>query len=159
MDKLVVYYEGNYSRMCKIAYNVTKQTFDAEDVVQETFSRALKYSKSFNPEISSLHQWVNGIFSRCLKDSQRDARLQGMSVEIKEDDIFTGANIAEDDKTLEEIETMVKSISSTLHKQICYLHFIQEYTPREIRQVIDTTPDTIRGVLKRFRKDLQVVYG
>lgn len=145
--------------MSKIAYNVTKQLADAEDIVQETFTRALKYHNSFNPDISNLHQWVNGIFSRCIKDFQRDKRMQGMSVELKEDDAISGETIGEDNKTLEEIEEMVKRISSPVVKQICYLHFIQQYTPREIVQVVDTTVGNIRTSIWGFRKDLKVVYG
>lgn len=159
LKELTDYYEDNYKSLCKIAYGVTKQICDAEDVVQETFYRAIKYKDSFNPEISDLHQWVNGIFSRCIKDFQRDNRLQGMSLELKEDDIVSGDTIGEDNKTYEEIGNMIKSIKSPVNRQICFLHFVQEYTPREIRQVMDSTPDSIRSVIKRFRKDLQVVYG
>jgi RNA polymerase sigma factor (sigma-70 family) len=156
---LVKYYEQNYSRMIKIANNITKELYDSEDIVQETFHRALKYKKSFNAEISDLHQWVNGIFSRCIKDFHRDKRLQGMSVEIKDDDAVSGETIGEDNRTLEEIEEMIKRISNPINKQVCFLHFIQQYTPREIVQVVDTTVGNIRTVMWKFRKDLKVVYG
>ena len=159
MNEIRLYYEGNYKRMAKIAYNVTKQGCDAEEVVQETFARALKYYHSFSPSISTLHQWVNGIFTRCIKDFHRDKRLQGMSLELKDEDITSGETIGEDNKTLEEIEGMIRSITAPLIRQICYLSFIQEYTPREIAQVVDSKSSYIRNCVYRFRKDLQVVYG
>ena len=159
MDEITKYYDSNYKRMVKIAYNITKQSCDAEDIVQESFSRALKYYNSFNSEISTLHQWVNGIFSRCVKDFQRDAMLQGMSVEIKEEDASTSETTGEDNKALEEVKALIDNIKGVLSKQICYLYFIREYTPREIAQVVDSTPGFIRFCVCSFRKDLKVVYG
>jgi RNA polymerase sigma-70 factor (ECF subfamily) len=41
---------------------------DAEDVVQETFARALRYRESFDPRKGSAIAWLVGIARRCLAD-------------------------------------------------------------------------------------------
>ena len=164
VDEIQDYYKENYEKMIKIARNKTRKTGCAEEVVQETFFRAIKYGDSFSVDKGSLDNWINGILSRCINDWLRGYMLQGREVEFKEEELTDeeltlSENIGEDNRTMSEIKAMVNAISSESNRQICYLHFIEQHTPREIKQVIDVTPDAIRSVLKRFRKDLQVVYG
>ena len=54
---------------------------DAEDVMSETFERALRYRQSFDPARGTPVAWLVGIARRCADD-----HLRGRGVEVPTDD-------------------------------------------------------------------------
>lgn len=159
VDEITNYYKENYKRMKDIARNKTQKNHCAEEVVQETFLRAIKYYHNYSPAKGSLNDWMNGVFSSRIKEWQRGAMLQGGNREIRDDDIISNDTVGEDNKMLAEIKGMINRIKTPLIRQICYLSFIQGYTPREIEQVVGSKGSYIRNCIWLFKKDLRVVYG
>lgn len=159
VDEITNYYKENYKRMKDIARNKTQKNHCAEEVVQETFLRAIKYYHNYSPAKGSLNDWVNGVFSNRIKEWQRGAMLQGGNREIRDDDIISNDTVGEDNKMLAEIKEMINRIKNPLMRQICYLSFMQGYTPREIEQVVGSKGSYIRNCIWLFKKDLRVVYG
>lgn len=159
VDEITNYYKENYKRMKDIARNKTQKNHCAEEVVQETFLRAIKYYHNYSPAKGSLNDWMNGVFSSRIKEWQRGAMLQGGNREIRDDDIISNDTVGEDNKMLAEIKEMINRIKTPLIRQICYLSFIQGYTPREIEQVVGSKGSYIRNCIWLFKKDLRVVYG
>lgn len=159
VDEITNYYKENYKRMKDIARNKTQKNHCAEEVVQETFLRAIKYYHNYSPAKGSLNDWMNGVFSSRIKEWQRGAMLQGGNREIRDDDIISNDTVGEDNKMLAEIKGMINRIKTPLIRQICYLSFIQGYTPREIEQVLGSKGSYIRNCIWLFKKDLRVVYG
>jgi len=159
VDEITNYYKENYKRMKDIARNKTQKNHCAEEVVQETFLRAIKYYHNYSPAKGSLNDWMNGVFSSRIKEWQRGAMLQGGNREIRDDDIISNDTVGEDNKMLVEIKEMINRIKTPLIRQICYLSFIQGYTPREIEQVVGSKGSYIRNCIWLFKKDLRVVYG
>ena len=159
VDEITNYYKENYGRMKCIARNKTGKNHSAEEIVQETFLRAIKYYHNYSPVKGSLHDWMNGVFTSRIKEWQKGIMLQGGNREIREDDIVSNDTVGEDNKTIAEIKGMIDRLKNPLTRQICYLSFIQEFTPREIEQVVGCKVGYIRNRIWRFKKDLRVVYG
>tara|TARA_R110000765_G_scaffold370550_1_gene460762 strand:+ start:62 stop:553 length:492 start_codon:yes stop_codon:yes gene_type:complete len=159
VDEITNYYKENYGRMKCIARNKTGKNHSAEEIVQETFLRAIKYYHNYSPAKGSLHNWMNGVFTSRIKEWQKGVMLQGGNREIREDDIVSNDTVGEDNKTIAEIKGMIDRLKTPLTRQICYLSFIQEFTPREIEQVVGCKVGYIRNRIWLFKKDLRVVYG
>jgi len=159
VDEIANYYKENYGRMKYIARNKTGKIHSAEEIVQETFLRAIKYYHNYSPAKGSLHNWMNGVFTSRIKEWQKGVMLQGGNREIREDDIVSNDTVGEDNKTIAEIKGMIDRLKTPLTRQICYLSFIQEFTPREIEQVVGCKAGYIRNRICLFKKDLRVVYG
>ena len=159
VDEITNYYKENYGRMKCIARNKTGKNHSAEEIVQETFLRAIKYYHNYSPAKGSLHNWMNGVFTSRIKEWQKGIMLQGGNREIREDDIVSNDTVGEDNKTIAEIKGMIDRLKNPLTRQICYLSFIQEFTPREIEQVVGCKVGYIRNRIWLFKKDLRVVYG
>ena len=159
VDEITNYYKENYGRMKCIARNKTGKNHSAEEIVQETFLRAIKYYHNYSPVKGSLHDWMNGVFTSRIKEWQKGIMLQGGNREIREDDIVSNDTVGEDNKTIAEVKGMIDRLKNPLTRQICYLSFIQEFTPREIEQVVGCKVGYIRNRIWLFKKDLRVVYG
>jgi len=65
------YYRKNFKRLVNISRGRAGSYHNAEDVVQEAFTRALKYHKSYNPAMTAFDAW----FSRILDNSLRSNSL------------------------------------------------------------------------------------
>ena len=159
MGNIEEFYKAEYSNLVKLVYRTTKDVGGAEDVVQDAFVNTMKYYHSFNPSIATFDKWFSGILWSCTKAWQRDQRMSGMTVEITEDIMVTSETLNEDHKLVYEIKRMVDEETSLMTRQVCYLHFIEQYTPREIVKVVPTTAGYVRKVLCNFRKRLKGVYG
>ena len=143
-------YTARYKDFHKIASRIIGgDMYGAEDVLQESFARALYYQDGYNPALGSLEKWFNIILFRAALDFKREERMGGLSVEVKEGDFFTDAEFGEDNKLVEEINREVDLLKGA-NKHICYLYFIKQYKPREITQVTGVKGDSVRTAARRF---------
>ena len=65
-EQIAEVYKRDYKTFHKMAIRKVGD-FWAEDLVQETFERALKYSPTYNPQLSMLDTWINRIFDSVVK--------------------------------------------------------------------------------------------
>ena len=131
---------------------------NAEDVVQEAFTRALKYQNSFDETKRPFEAWFNTILNNALRDFQRQERLYGMNIELDEEKI--------DGVDMKEIRGVVKGeIRKLIHNQpepkatILRLHFNKGYRTREIVDVVDVPLGTVFTTINRFKQEVEKVYA
>jgi RNA polymerase sigma factor (sigma-70 family) len=152
------HYNKNFGKFVKILSNRAGSVHNAEDVVQESFYRALKYRKSFNPELEELGAWFNKIMNNALRNSKLNERRMGMSVEYTED-------MDEVVDLLEWEEDMIKQVKADINsrpeqvRQVLQLYIFQQYKPREIAQVLDMSNGYIRTIAKDFKIEMREKYG
>jgi len=138
---------------------------NAEDVVQEAFTLALKYKDSFNPD--SKHRgvdkaefggWFNGILNNALRLYKRKEQLLGMSVEYQED-MDEAAPLMEWEGDL--IDAVKKDIARKPPqiRQALWLYLFKQYKPREICQVVDMSNAYVRTSVKEFKQEMRAKYG
>jgi len=133
--------------------------YDAEDIVQEAFYRALKYEDSFDPEKARLDQWFGGILNRCQKDFARDQRMGGLTVEVEDHHIFTDDDFGEDQRAVRAVEDEINSIRSEQARMICHLYFIKQYSMKEITEVLDVCNKVVNTETYRFKMALRAKHG
>jgi len=65
-------YENNYEKIYRLAYRYSRSQQDAEDIMQETFIKAFKGIKKFDPSISTnFPGWIYQIGIHCSLDYLR----------------------------------------------------------------------------------------
>ena len=159
MNKLLEqFYIENRALLLKRLYHRAGSAENAEDILQESFSRALKYGNSFNPNTQELGAWFNTIMNNALKSFKRDERSMGTYVEYEEELSESYEMSQTDGDLVERIKGEIE-LEPNPAKDILYLYFVKEYRPREIREVLDIPYKTMENVLTRFKSEMRYKFG
>jgi RNA polymerase sigma-70 factor, ECF subfamily len=115
---------------------------DAEDVVQETWIRAIRKLADFNVE-RNLRNWLMGIASLCYKELARKNRQSVVEVHSQSN----GANHT-------DLEQMIRSLPDGC-RQILVLHDLYGYTHDEIASTLGIHAGTSKSQLSEARRKLR----
>jgi len=147
------FYKENYKPLCIKWARRAGSYENAEDCIQEAFTRALKYIDSFNRDGSEFGAWLNSIINRCVKQIKKD-KFFYEPIEDNEDSIET-VELEEEFFNDEKLKVIVEKIKTFRQptKDILYMKFIRGHTPQEIGNVLDMKPKSISMAIYRFKKD------
>ena len=153
------FFRDNYQVLVKRIQARRMQESDAEDVVQEAFTRALKYRDSFNPDFHEIGAWFNTILNNAFKD-YRHANFTGdySFCEDEHDELdlaeqgWVDANMLK--KIREEVSKLPKGQASIVH-----LVLLSGYKYKEAAQILDQKFETVKKTVYRFKKDMRDTYG
>jgi RNA polymerase sigma-70 factor (ECF subfamily) len=159
-DLNAIFYQ--YSDLLKrVARSVTRDASEAEDVVQETFLRALRHHNKL-AELRDTRTWLIRITWNLALDRRRRAKTRRRTDNFEEvsRSLTTGALSAET-----ELINAQRRAGVLLHidalpareREAFLLSAVNELSTVEIAQVLQTTDSTIRSRLYRARKALQVL--
>jgi RNA polymerase sigma-70 factor, ECF subfamily len=142
----------------RVAYSVTRNAADAEDVVQETFLRVLKHRNKL-AEVRDYRVWLVRITWNLVLDRKRRAKTRP-EVDDFEDlarVLPTGELSAEKSVITAQRYARILLLIDTLPKrerEVLLLSAVQELSTVEIALVLKTTESTIRSRLYRARHAL-----
>jgi len=145
------HYRKHYRELVNRLRYTCGTVHNAEDTVQEAYTRALKYWNTYLPE-KSLEAWFNTIISNCIRDHQRDTILNGM---VKEDAIPL-ADYVTSDPLNAVLSSQVKERISKLPIDVgivLYSFLFLGYSSKEIAQFTEYKPDAVRKIVSRFREE------
>lgn len=147
-------YREDYKTFHKMAVRKLGD-FWAEDVVQETFERALRYSPTYNPQLSELRTWVSRIFDSVVKKYRSPLMLE----ELTEESWIT--NEGPDNTLSAVIEDFMKDIKGRKenHQQVLYCYFILGMKPKEVTQVVSESIHNVNWIVQEFRRDMRGRYA
>jgi len=158
MNKVVdKYYRENYESLVKRTKNAAGSIENSEDIVQEAFSRALKYFDSCSIDFD---RWFKVILSRVLKDHQRDSRLAGLTKNI--DDTIDELEPIIPDHIKDFFRDHMNKLSLTkpsYNKEIIRLNILFGYDPKEISESLDVSIKIVKNNLYLFSKEVKEIYG
>ena len=152
---LVVRYSG---RLFRVAFRITGNEADAEDVVQETFLRVLRHRSKLS-EVRDYRVWLVRIAWNLVLDRKRRAKTRPQ-VDDFEDVVRvlpTSELSAEKRVITEQRHGRILALIDTLparEREVLLLSAVQELSTVEIALVLDTTESTIRSRLYRARHAL-----
>ena len=112
---------------------------DAEDAVQEAWSRACKLFPQFRRE-SRLSTWLCGIVVNCFREQRRDATYE--ITDIPEEAARPSGNL--------ELEQLVQRLPDGC-RAVLILHDIEGYTHEEISRLLKIAEGTSKHQLFRAR--------
>lgn len=152
------FYKRSYNDLCKRVANRAGGAYNAEDVVQEAFLRALKYWGSYNPERRSVGAWFNTILQNALKDFSKEERMIGMTVEFDEE-LCDGLVMSQTaTHMLRKVRELIES-KDGLTREILELYFLHSYKPRDIVKVLDVKVKTVDTYVFRFKQEVKEKLG
>jgi RNA polymerase sigma-70 factor (ECF subfamily) len=159
-DLNAIFYQ--YSALLnRVARSVTRDASEAEDVVQETFLRALRHHNKL-AELRDMRTWLIRITWNLALDRRRRAKTRRRSDNFEEvsRSLTTGGLSADAALIGAQRHAGVLDIIETLparEREVFLLFAVNELSTVEIAQVLQTTDSTIRSRLYRARKALQVL--
>ncbi|MGN0551689.1 MAG: RNA polymerase sigma factor [Acutalibacteraceae bacterium] len=143
----------NYSDMLfRISFNMCRNKFDAEDIVQTVFLKLLKYDGKFT-DSEHLKRWLIRVAINEGKSVFRAVQRRN-SVPLEES-ILQAA-----EKTTDITDEKLTVISAVLqlpqkYRAPLYLYYYEDYSIAEISKILNVKETTIQTQLMRARKKLR----
>ena len=141
----------------RLGYGAGTQ-WNAEDVLQEAFVRALTYWDTFDPNQKELGAWFSTILKNSLRDFKRDEWLFGMGEEFDEEQYDPQEMQIPEGELVRQIYEMVEEKVPN-QKEILLLHFEKNYSPKDIHNITGQKASTISQVIWRFKAEVKDKYG
>src|ERR1700761_429828 len=150
-----------FDQLYNFAHWLTGDRTDAEDLVQETYAKALKGFRSFE-QGTNLRAWMYRILRNTFLTSRSGLAAQNTS--SLEEDQPDGNDPAAHSITPERILLQQESRQAVMdalaaipvsHREIILLSEVEELSYREIAQILDVPQGTVMSRLSRARKLLR----
>lgn len=142
----------------RVAYSVTRNSAEAEDIVQETFLRVLKHQNKLD-EIRDIRVWLVRIAWNLSLDRKRRGKTRPETEDIA-DLVRTlpSAELRADDEVIAAQEhARVLALIDRLpakERQALLLSALEELSTTEIADICSTTESSIRSRIFRARREL-----
>jgi RNA polymerase sigma-70 factor (ECF subfamily) len=116
---------------------------DADDITSETFERALRYRKSFDPRRGDAVAWLLGIARRCIADA-------ALRRELPTDDVPETATEGHADgaHTRLELSAAVARLDDR-ERELIALRYGADLTARQIGEVLELKTNAVEVALHR----------
>lgn len=150
------HYLKNRDKLVKRArFRLGNDDFWAEDVVQETYERAIRYKASC--DANNFDQWLNTILNNCIKDYRNIENGYMPEYEGDEEtDSFSCPHYT--DQVMKEIKELIDT-KAQVQQEILNLYFKYEYSPADIARLTDHSYANCHKIVYRFRQELRELYG
>jgi RNA polymerase sigma-70 factor (ECF subfamily) len=148
----------------RVARRLTSNREEAEDLVQETYARAFRNWRSFQPG-TNLRAWLFRILTNLNIDRGRRLQRTPDTQPLEEGDYFlynrleeTGGE-PEEDKVVERLsqDSIVEALAAVPHdfRDVVVLVDIGEFSYRDAAQILDVPVGTVMSRLHRGRRILK----
>jgi RNA polymerase sigma factor (sigma-70 family) len=126
---------------------------DAEDITSETFERALRYRKSYDPQKGEPVAWLLGIAKRCIDGSYSNTEFATEDLDAPdpsdlEDETIRRLNVSRAVATLDERD-----------RELVALRYGADMTARQIAELLGARTNAIEVALHRALGRLRTVLG
>ena len=145
------FYTDNYDLLCRRVNFRAGGICNAEDVVQEAFTRAIKYINSFDNSSREFGAWFNTILNNSLRDFKRDELTYGTCSPLEEAD---GETYCEELQLSEGQLKRALVVLSDQSREILRLNVTLGYTPKEISEVTGIPRKTVRNKLLEIKSGI-----
>lgn len=153
-EQLEYFFKTYYSLVFRIAFMELKSHADAEDIIQEVFIRLMMYSPEFE---SSEHEkaWLIRTAINLCKDflkSRWNRSTVGMdAISGEEIKYFKVPYVQDDDMVMRLFELPER------YRRTLYLFYYEDYSIKEISDVLEMPEGTVKTNLKRGREALKKI--
>ena len=152
-----------------VAMRLTRNSADAEDLVQEAVLLACRGFRTFEPG-TSFRAWFFRILTNCFYSKYRKRKREGTAVELEDtpelylycQTAAAGMHAQGHDPAASfmdrlDTEAVVAAMESLPdeYRMVCSLYFIQDMAYQDIAATLDVPVGTVRSRLHRGRRLLQ----
>lgn len=155
MELIEQHYINNQRKLLKRMSFRAGTEWDAQDVVQEAYARAIKYFKSFDG--SNFDRWFNTILNNTLREYKNTEK--GFSSTTFEEEEMGGTPCTHfPDRIVAEINDLIATKSKT-QIEVLTMWFNHEYSAVDISRITDLSYSASHQIIQRFRNELKELYG
>ncbi len=141
-------YSNYYNDVFRLAYSYTLNRSDAEDILQQTFTKLYKNINQFNETNKVVKKWL---FRVTINDSKNYLLSAWKRKNAFQED-FELFGIKEEENTLfYDLKKIPKKYRITI-----YLYYFEGYKIKEIADILKTTESNIKQRLKRGKEKLKM---
>jgi len=151
-------YDAHVDRVFRLAYRMTGDATQAEDLTQDTFIRAFDKLAEFRgdaPFAGWLHRVATSVILTGLRKRKRVQEVES----IREDlEWVAGPEPAPDHDLKRHLTRAVEGLDDN-HRLVFVMHDMEGFTHQEIASVMDAPVGTIKARLSRARQKLRDALG
>lgn len=141
------------------AEGVIRSREEAEDIVQETFTKIYLNARRFTPqEGASFKSWGYKILMNTTFTHYQKLKKKGMAhVELDPEfyeSLPDAANFSEEETMRDYVASFLSRMPSQLARPLS-LHFMEEYSQKEIAEMEGTTVSAVKTKIYRAKKEFQ----
>jgi len=158
------HYRENYGRLVKRMKFRASTEWDAEDIVQSAYERAIKYIRTFNAEREGdIKKAFNFWFLPLLNNTMRDFKNteKGFSHSDIDEELIEQESTdcpAVPTQIRKEISELIKTKSEVQIEVLTYW-FEHELKDKEISEITTIPYRTIQSIIRRFKEELKILYA
>ena len=147
-------YKAYYNAMFNVSYRILKDSFEAEDMMQEAFLTAFTKIEMFKGKVT-FGAWLKRIvINKSLTQLKKNNRYEEIKMEV-----VAHNNLEEEivDYTKLQASTVLTTLNSLKenYRLILTLHLIEGYDYEEIAQILSYTNENVRTTVSRAKKKLK----
>jgi len=147
-------YEAHVDRVFRLAYRMTGDATQAEDLTQETFIRAFDRLADYRGE-SAFGGWLHRVATSVILTAlQKRKRLQNVETLREDMTELPSASQAEDPDLRRTLERAVSALDDN-QRLVFVMHEIEGYSHQEIAAAMGTPVGTAKARLSRARQKLR----
>jgi RNA polymerase sigma-70 factor (ECF subfamily) len=154
------------SALYRFAFHLTRNGHDADELVQETYARALAARERFRLGPVGIRPWLFRILHNLLRNQRRVMSMQNLSgIEgetIESTPEGSGGAMRADDLNWDQMdERLVAAVHELPHeyRAVFLLFAVEDLKYREIASVLEIPIGTVMSRLARARKQLMLRLG
>ncbi len=142
------------------AMSVVHSREDAEDIVQETFTRIYLYAKNYSKqEGATFRSWaykilMNTTFTHYQKLKKTRERMVAIDPEVFEFVPEAAYSTTKDDELKDFVATNLSRIPTQLARALS-LHFLEDHSQKEIAEMEDTSVSAIKTRIYRGKQEMK----
>ena len=158
IQRIQKHYEESRDHLVKQAYSALGDRGYAEDCVQETYERAIRYYQALGQ--GSFEGWMVGIFRNTIRDYLTYIKNNGLSQEFCEEDLEQEGSL--DISAINKImllEEILQHANSQDVINILSLYYLQGYSAKAVSILTGATVFAVYNTASRFKKSLEEKYG
>lgn len=148
------HYVANRQRLVKRMSFRAGSPENGEDVIQEAYTRALKYWRSFNGD--NFDNWFSTILNNTLREFKNTEKGYA-TAEFHEDEVEGSPCTIYPSRIMAQIYEMIDG-RSEVQREVLMLFFYQEYSAMDISHITPYTYSQIHQIIQRFRNELKELY-
>lgn len=138
----------------RIAVIQMKNKIDADDIFQEVFLRLVKYKETIECE-EHLKAWLIRVTINCCNKHFNSSWAKTTTMLEYEDGVEEAYEMEEeDDRVLRAVKQLPEN-----YRGVIYLFYYEEYSIKEIAQILEQSESTIKTRLSRARDMLRKQLG
>ena len=154
-------YKLYYKAMYNTAIRIVKDSYEAEDVMQEAFLNAFTKLDSFKGEVA-FGAWLKRIvINRCLTHIKKNSRFEEVKLDVVENKLTDDAEGMVMDDNLDYTALKAKEIVSVIgklkdnYKNALTLSLIEGYDNEEIADILNISNENCRTTISRAKNKLR----